>query len=317
MTALRIVCALALSANLFGCNWTSSPQSDPSTAPAQPAVVRAARSALPAKNLGVLRSWFEPTSPFKIVGPIYFVGTRGLGVYLITTQDGHILLDGGMPSSAKDIEASVRALGFKPQDIKILLITHAHIDHAGTVAHFKKLAPAATVAVMDGDAEILESGGRSDPVYGKFRSLHYAAVHPDRVLKDGSTISLGDITMTARKSAGHSPGCTTWITTVSDGGQSYEVVFPGSSNVNPGMRLFVDPSWLGIDNDFRSTFRMLESLKPDIFLGAHTQTFAFEDKRLRMGREGVVAWVDPDGYRVYVAKDKAKFEALLAKEKGE
>lgn len=338
MTSLDIVRALTLSAILLGCNRTSPPsQPDPAAVPV-PAPVTAigtyeslsagltrlaqdldAPPGQPASlaALAEVSSWRQPTSHSRIVGPIHFVGTRGLGVYLITTEGGHIMLDGGLPSSASDIEASIRKFKHKPQDIAFLLLTHAHIDHAGTVAHFKKLAPAAKVVVMDRDAEILESGGRSDPVYGRFRLLRYPAVRPDRVLKDGDTVSLGGITMTARKTAGHSPGCTTWITTVHDGGKSYKVVFPGSSNVNPGMRLFVNPSWPGIADDFRSTFQVLESLKPDIWLSAHTSRFAFESKRSRVAQVGVAAWVDPDGYSEYVSTDKAKFEELLAKEKAE
>ena len=167
---------------------------------------------------------------------------------------------------------------------------------------------------MEGDAEILQTGGREDPVYGGFLSLRYPAITPTRVLKDGSTVSLGDITLTARKGAGHSPGCTTWITTVTDDGEPYVVVFPGSSNVNPGMRLLVEPSWPGIADDFRATFQMLESMKPDVWLGAHTERFSFESKRTRMENEGVSAWVDPQGFREYVAADKARFERLLEKE---
>ena len=320
MHPLRILCFVVLHSAVLGCNLNSSQPPD-SAAPSVkqsasngPVTAGLSAGARALRAFGVLRSWFEPASPFRIVGPIYFVGTRGLGAYLIATPNGHIMLDGGMPSSARDIEASIRRLGFEPRDIKIILVTHAHIDHAGTVAHFRKLAPAAAVAVMEGDAEILQTGGREDPVYGGFLSLRYPATTPTRVLKDGSTVSLGDITLTARKGAGHSPGCTTWITTVTDDGRPYVVVFPGSSNVNPGMRLLVEPSWPGIADDFRATFQMLESMKPDVWLGAHTERFSFESKRTRMENEGVSAWVDPQGFREYVAADKARFERLLEKE---
>ena len=107
-----------------------------------------------------MRTWIEPAEPLKIVGPIYYVGTKGLAAYLITTPKGHILLDGGMPGSAKDFEASIRKAGFKPEDIKLLLITHAHIDHAGVVAHFQKRSNA-QVVVMDREFELLNSGGKT------------------------------------------------------------------------------------------------------------------------------------------------------------
>ena len=257
----------------------------------------------------------EPAEPFKIVGPIYSVGTRGLGAYLITTPAGHILLDGGMPWSAADFAASIREAGFQPEDIRILLITHAHIDHAGTVGYFKNLSRA-QVAVMDRDFEHLKSGGKTDPVYGT-QPPYFPAVTADRVLEDGDTVSLGNITMTARLTAGHTQGTTTWITNVEDGGRSYNVVFPGSANVNPTYRLVVNPSYPGIADDYRRTFDMLESLRPDIWLPAHTHfpIFGFSDKRSRANREGASAWVDPDGCRRFLAEAKTAFEARLAREK--
>ena len=258
-----------------------------------------------------LKTWIEPTEPVKIVGPIYYVGTHGLGAYLITTPEGHILLDGGMPSSAKDIEASIRALGFKAEDIRILLITHAHVDHAGTTAYFKRLSDA-TLDVMARDFENMKSGGKTDPVYGSNPAFSFPPVKADRVLKDGDRVSLGNVTMTARLTAGHTQGCTTWITNVVDTGKSYTIVFPGSSNVNPGSRLVDDPSYPGITQDFRNTFIILESLRPDIWLAAHSELFRFDDKRAAAADRGVTAWVDPSGYKSYVADSKAAFDTLVA-----
>lgn len=261
-----------------------------------------------------IKSWIEPTEPFRIVGSIYYVGTRGLGVYLITTPEGHILLDGGMPNSAKDIEASIRTLGFKPADIRLLLSTQAHVDHVGTTAHFKKLS-GATVAVMDRDCECFKSGGKSDPVYGMKPPFYFPPVTVDRVLKDNESVSLGNLTMTARRTAGHTPGCTTWQTAVQHGGMTYYVVFPGSISVNLGYRLVVKPSYSGIAKDYLRTFAVLESLKPDIWLAAHTQVFGFEEKRAAATKKGERAWVDPEGYRRYIASGKAAFDARIASEK--
>src|SRR5262252_3541126 len=169
----------------------------------------------PLLQLGYEKGWTESTPPQHIVGPVYYVGTRGLAAYLITTPAGHILLNGGMPGSAADFDAAIRKAGFRPEDIRLLLITHAHIDHAGTVAYFKKLS-GAEVAVMDRDFEQLKSGGRTDPVYGT-RPPYFPAVTAERVLKDGDRVSLGNITMTARLGAGHTQGATTWITRVEEG----------------------------------------------------------------------------------------------------
>jgi metallo-beta-lactamase class B len=269
---------------------------------------------IPPALVASLQSWVEQTEPVKIVGPIYFVGTKGLGAYLITTAQGHILLDGGMPQSARAFEASIREAGFRPEDIKILLITHAHIDHAGVVAHFKRLSNA-EVAVMDREAELLASGGRTDFRYGDLTAFHFPGTTTDRQVKDGESVTLGNVKMTARLSAGHTKGTTTWITEVEDERKSYKVVFPGSVSINAGYRLVVDPSYPGIADDYARTLSMLESLKPDIWLPAHPEVLGFEARRARALKEGVAAWVDPEGYASWVAKSKAAYEQLLAKEK--
>ncbi len=267
-----------------------------------------------AQQSGWPPAWFAAAEPSKIVGPIHFVGTRGLAAYLITTPAGHMLLDGGVPQTAGAIEASIRKLGFKPEDIKQLLITHAHFDHAGTTAHFKALS-GANVAVMDLDVEQLNSGGRTDPVYGAMQPLHFPGVTADRMLKDGDTVSLGNIRMTARLGAGHTQGATTWVTNVEDAGRSYNVVFPCCVSVTPEYRLAINPSYPGIADDYARTFAMLETLTPDIWLAAHTETFGFEDKRARAIKDGAQAFVDPAGYRSYLADWKAKLAVFVEQER--
>ena len=243
-----------------------------------------------------LKSWVEPVEPFKIVGPIYYVGTKGLAAYLITTPAGHILLDGGIPDSADVFEESIHNLGFDPRDIKLLLITHAHIDHAGTLAHFVQLS-GGSAAVMDRDFEQLKSGGKTDPVFGTQPAFYFPPVTAERVLKDWDVLTLGNIKMTALLGAGHTRGATTWVTTVEDGGRSYNVVFPCCTSVNPLYRLVVRPSYPGIVDDYRRTFRMLETMKRDIWhagpgirgeIGAHGQRGS-----LGLGRSGGLS---PLGY---------------------
>ena len=269
---------------------------------------------IPAALVSALKSWVEPVEPVKVVGPIYYVGTAGLAAYLITTPKGHILLDGGLPVSAKDFEASIRKAGFKPEDIKLLLITHAHIDHAGLVAHFQKLSNA-EVVVMDRDFELLKSGGKTDFRYGDVPAFHFPPVTADRQIKDGDSVSIGNVKMTARLGAGHTKGATTWITKVEDGGRSYDVVFPCCMSINPGYQLIVDPSYPGIADDYARTLAMLESLKPDVWLPSHAEFFGLETRRARAAKEGVAAFVDPEGYGAWIAKQKVNFEQVVAKEK--
>ena len=314
MTLLRPAAGVLLALGLTGAFY---PQSAPEPLPPElQALAQGFTSERPVPPTldEAMRTWVEPAEPLKIVGPIYYVGTKGLAGYLITTPKGHILLDGGMPGSAKDFEASIRKAGFKPEDIKILLITHAHIDHAGVVAHFQKLSNA-QVVVMDREFELLNSGGKTDFRYGDVPAFHFPPVTADRQIKDGDSVSLGNVKMTARLGAGHTRGATTWITKVEDGDRTYDVVFPCCTSINPGYRLIVHPSYPGIADDYARTLAMLESLHPDVWLPAHAELIDFEGRRGRAPKDGVEAFVDPEGYGAWLAKQKGNFEQLLAKEK--
>lgn len=277
------------------------------------ALAVAAQAPAPARAGFDISGWIRPTSPLRIVGPIYYVGTSELGTYLITTSAGHILLDGVLAESAPAVVQSIRQLGFEPEDIKVLLISQAHFDHVASLAYFKRLT-GARVEVMTGDDAIVESGGRSDYLFANEPSAHFDRVEVDRVLKDGDEVRLGDVRLEARRTPGHTPGCTTWITTVTDGGKRYTVVFPGSTTINPGTRLVNRPSYPGILEDYRRTFTVLESLRPDIFLAAHASFFDLEGKRQRQAAEGAGAFVDPDGYRRLIGAKKATLERWVAEE---
>ena len=248
------------------------------------------------------------------MAPIHYVGTQDLAVYLITTPAGHILIDGAVPSMAGEIEKSIRTLGFKPEDIKILLTTQAHFDHVGTLAHFQKLSKA-SVRIMQGDERLIADGGRSDYLFAKQADTRFEPVKVDAVLKDGDMVSLGGVTLTALRTPGHTPGCATYTMSVTDTGKTYAVVFPGSTTVNPGTRLVKNPSYPGIADDYRRTFDRLAGLKPDIYLAAHASAFDLEGKRARMKTEGVAAFVDPEGYRRLHAQKREAFEALVEAER--
>ncbi len=160
-------------------------------------------------------AWTTPAAPFTIVGPIHYVGTKDLAAYLITTPAGHILIDGAVPSMAGAIEKSIAALGFKPEDIKILLTTQAHFDHVGTLAHFKKLSKA-SVRIMQGDETLVADGGKSRLPARRRAAAHFTPVKVDVVLKDGDMVTLGGISLTALETPGHTPGCATYTMSVTD-----------------------------------------------------------------------------------------------------
>ncbi|WP_256754605.1 subclass B3 metallo-beta-lactamase [Mesorhizobium sp. Mes31] len=261
--------------------------------------------------------WQEPQEPFHIAGPLYFVGTRGLSSFLFVTSQGDILLNTGDTKSGPMIEASIKKLGFKPDDIKIIINGHGHSDHAGGFAYLKKLS-GAQLAIMEPDVAMIEDGGKSDFHYGKdWEVMGQDPVHVDRVLRDGDRVSLGDVTLTGYNTPGHTRGSTTWITHVTEAGKTYEVVFPDGGGFNPGYRL-VGPKadYPGIADDFRRTHHFHEMLKPDIWFGFHTEYFNMEGKLKRAATEGVNAWVDPEGYREFIASKKRAFEDEVDSELG-
>ncbi len=257
--------------------------------------------------------WEEPAEPVRILGPIYFVGTKGLGVFLFTTAEGHILMNTGMPSSGPLIVDSIRKLGFRPEDIRLMINGHAHIDHAGAFAELKRRFGAG-LAVMKDDVPAMESGDKGDFKYAD--DFAYPPAKVDRVLRDGDTIRMGNVLLTAYHTPGHTRGATTWVANVVADGKPYVVAFPDGAGFNPGYRLARDPSYPGIAEDYRRTHHFLEMLKPDIWLAQHNEYYDLEGKRRRAATEGVEAWIDPEGYRRFIAGKKRAFEDQVDAELG-
>jgi metallo-beta-lactamase class B len=227
--------------------------------------------------------WEDPAEPVKIAGPIYFVGTKGLGAFLITTSEGHILMNKGMPSSGPMIVDSIRKLGFKPEDIKIMINGHAHIDHAGAFAYLKQQS-GGQLAIMKDDVPAMQSGDRDDFKYAN--DFVYPGVKVDRVLRDGDTIRMGDVLLTAYHTPGRTRGATTWVANLVVDGKPYVVAFPDGAGFNPGYRLAKNPIYPGIAEDYRGTHHFLEMLKPDIWLVQHNEYYDLEGKRQRSQTEG-------------------------------
>jgi metallo-beta-lactamase class B len=266
---------------------------------------------------GQALQWEVPAEPVRIAGPLYFVGTAGLGAFLFTTSAGHVLMNTGMPSSGPMIAESIRKLGFRPEDIRLLINGHAHVDHAGAFAYFKEIAPRASLAVMKEDVQAMEDGGKDDFHYGAdWEVMGFPPVKVDRVLRDGDRIRIGEVALTALHTPGHTRGATTWIAEIVADGRPYSVVFPDGAGFNPGYRVARDPSYPGIGNDYRRTHHALEMLKPDIWLAQHNEYYDLAGKRQRATSEGVAAWIDPEGYRRWVAGRKRDFEDEVDAEAG-
>jgi len=262
----------------------------------------------------VQNDWTEPFPAFRIAGNLYYVGSRGLASYLITTPEGHILINSNMEANVPMIRASMESLGFKFTDVKVLLISHAHYDHCGGSATIKRLT-GAKYMVMEGDVDVVESGGKSDFQYGSDPTALYPAAKVDRVLHDGDEVKLGGATLTARLTPGHTKGCTTWTMKVNDGSKLRDVVIIGSPNVNPGYKLVGNTIYPRITEDFEKTFRVLQSLSSDYFLGAHGSYFDMETKYPRFKAGNSTAFIDPAGYKQYVAEREQAFRRELKKQK--
>lgn len=261
------------------------------------------------------RSWLEPFPPFRIAPNLYYVGSRGLAAYLVTTSEGHILINSNLEASVPMIRASVEQLGFRFADIRILLISHSHYDHDAGSARIKELT-GARYMVMEGDVPTVESGGKRDFQYGNDSTQHYPPAKVDRILKDGDEVQLGGMTLVARLTPGHTRGCTTWTMKIADGGRSYNVVIIGSPNVNPGYKLLGNSAYPAIADDFEKTFRVLNSLPVDYFLGAHGSYFDLERKVGLRKPDARSPFIDPEGYRAYVADRERAFRAELARQRG-
>jgi metallo-beta-lactamase class B len=258
--------------------------------------------------------WTEPFPPFKVAGNLYYVGSKGLANYLITTPAGNVLINSDLEANVPLIRASIEKLGFRFSDTKILLISHAHWDHDAASATVKRLT-GAKYMVMDADVPVVESGGKNDFHYGSDTATLYPATKVDRVLHDGDEVKLGGTTLVAHLTPGHTKGCTTWTMKVSEGGKSYDVVIVGSPNVNAGYKLVGNKTYPNIASDFEKTFRVLKSLPVDYFLGAHGAYFDMEAKYPRMKEGQPSPFLDRAGYAAYVTEREQAFQKELARQK--
>lgn len=270
--------------------------------------VLAAGALLCARSVSAQEAVEVPFPPHRIIGNVHYVGSEGQASYLITSKEGHILINSSFAETVPLIRASVEKLGFKFSDVKILLTSHAHSDHVAGSAAVRKLTNA-RVLVMEGDEEIVRTGGKGDFQYQQT----WEPCPVDQVLHDGEVVKLGGNRLTARKTAGHTRGCTTWTWDVEEGGKSRHVVVIGSPNVNAGYKLVGNAQYPGIAEDYKRTFKTLKSLPCDVFLGAHGAYYDLPTKYARLSKEpGVNPFIDPDGYQRYVADREAAFRKELA-----
>src|SRR5580704_9907910 len=240
--------------------------------------------------------------PYKVIGNVYYVGPESLGSYLITTPEGHILINSDFERTVPIIRESVEKLGFKFNDIKILLGSHAHGDHMQGDAMVKELT-AARVMAMEQDVPALRAmmpGGKPHPI--------------DRILHDGDEVTLGGTTLVAHLAAGHTKGCTTWTMKAKEGDKTYDVVILGSIGVNPGYILVDNKDYPQIADDYVRSFKVLRALPCDVFLGSHGRFYDLASKYPKLG-QGPNPFIDPEGYKAHLDLQEKNFYAKLEEQK--
>ena len=258
----------------------------------------------------------DPVDPFRIAENLYYVGAHDIASYLITSRDGHIIIDAGYEQTVPLIAAHVAALGFRLRDVRVLLNTQAHFDHAAGFARLKELT-GAKLMVSEPDADVIERGGRGDFYFGDREP--FPPVSVDRRLKDGDEVRVGDAVLTARLTPGHTKGTTTWTFDARDprdARRTYHVVVVGGLTILDGTRVTGMPGYPGIERDYERTFETLKHMPCEIFLGAHASYYAGMAKmeRLRTAPD-TNPFVDPQGFRAFVAQAEDRFKDQLAREK--
>lgn len=258
--------------------------------------------------------WSRPTEPFRIIGNVFWVGSYDLSSYLITSPEGHIVINTGLADSVSQIRASIERLGFRVSDVKILTATHAHWDHVAGLAALKKMT-GARVYMSAPDADVLESGGKSDFRWGKDPRVWFDPVAVDRRLKDGETIRLGANSLVLHIHAGHSKGASSFTFTVRDGARDYRVGIINMGSINPGVRVSGMPGFPDIGDAYARSFAAQKAMVLDVFLSSHASQFGSHQKRKPGDAYAAERFVDPKGFRAAVDELEATFRKQLAAER--
>lgn len=257
--------------------------------------------------------WATPVKPFKIGENFYYVGSSDLTAFLFVSKAGLIVLDGGEAATGRQVVANIRALGFDPAQVKILLNTHQHFDHAAGLAEIRKAAPNARLYASAADGPIIAAGGKGDP-FLKGKAYEYEPVPVAKTIKDGEKVTLGGWTLTAHITGGHTAGCTTWTFPVTVAGKVRQGLVHCSSSVLPGYKLGKAETYPGITAAFEKSFATWKALPCEVFLGSHGRFFGMPAKAKALEAGKADAFVDPAGCKTFYAGQEAAFRAELKKQ---
>lgn len=263
----------------------------------------------------LLADMTKPVQPFRVLGNVHYVGANGVSAFLLTTPSGHVLLDSGPVEMLPRLERNIEALGFHLADVKLLLNSHAHYDHCGGFAELKRRTGARLLA-SEADGAEMERGGRGDFAYGD--DYTYEPVTPDQHIQDGEQLRLGDLTLTAILTPGHTRGCTTWSARIEDAGKTYDVVFLCGLTVSP-FKLTNNSAYPAVVSDTRRSIARVRSLPADVMLAAHGFWFDLTSKAARLAKArrngGANPFIDPGQLGRHLDElERDLAEALAAQE---
>jgi len=257
-------------------------------------------------------NWTRPFPGHRVIGNLYAVGTYDLSVFLLTSDQGHILINTGLEDSTSQIRANIESLGFELEDVKILLQQQSHWDHTAALAEIKEITGAEMWATAR-DVRILEDGGYSDPHFGGRQSFKPVIV--DKVISDGEIIELGDISLTVYEHPGHTEGSSSYSMQVNEAGQDYKVLIANMGTINAGKKLLVDPTYPGVADDFANTYRRQKAMDVDVWVAAHGSQYGLHDKYEAGQSYSPDTFVDPDGFLAAVERLEQRYLEQLAEER--
>ena len=255
-------------------------------------------------------AWTRPFPAHRVIGNLYAVGTYDLGVFLITSEDEHILINTGLEDSTPLIRENIESLGFQFADVKILLSMQAHWDHTAALGEIREITGAQMWAAA-GDGPVLEDGGFSDPHFGG--SVSFTPVSVDRIIADGEVIELGETRLTVLETPGHTAGSSSYTMRVREDGRDYAVAIANMGTINPGKQLVVDPTYPGVAKDFAATFRKQKALEVNVWVAAHGSQYGLHDKYEVGQAYSPETFVDPEGFLAAVERlEKLYLEQIAA-----
>ncbi|MDE0002239.1 MAG: subclass B3 metallo-beta-lactamase [Rhodospirillaceae bacterium] len=258
--------------------------------------------------------WAEPFPGHRVIGNLYAVGTAGLAVFLITSDEGHIQINTGMEDSTPLIRENIESVGYRLEDVRILLTMQAHWDHTAALAEIKEITGAEMWATA-GDGRVLEDGGFSDPHFGG--RVSFRPIEVDRIIRDGEIIELGDTRLRVHHHPGHTEGSSSYSMQVTENGRDYSVLIANMGTINEGKRLVVDPTYPGVAEDFARTFASQKAMDVDVWVAAHGGQYGLLDKYQPGQAYSPDTFVDPEGFLAEVERLERIYDEQVAAERAE